>query len=538
MLKGTAVLLALALGLSSSSLVSAAETTVVSISAPDQVNTGETFTVSIAVTPNSAIAGVQFDLSFDPSLVTANRGEEGGLLAQDGANTYFNPGTIDNVAGTISGVAGAIISPGQTVSTPGTFAIITLTAGTTGGTVSLTLSNVVIGDIAGQSVPVSVVSGEVTINQTPAGGGGGGGGGGGSDTRAPVISDIETYDITKTTAIIRWKTNERTTSQLEYWASPHQFSALDETPLIFHKVYLTDLNPGTTYYYQTISEDFSGNGSISEEMTFTTLGTPAAFTTSALSISPFEAESGESLTISVLVTNTGEGTGTYEATLRIDNEIVASQEVSLVGSVSQEIIFTTSRDSAGTYNVDVNGVTGSFVVKEAATPEALAPEAPAPEAPVPESPELNITTSTVAFPRYDTKTDRLASVTISYEVNNDSETVNDAELILKASVDGEPVEEFSLFSRSRLVVGITRGSRDYVPSKGWQTGTYSFQTNLYVSGKYYATTTTNNLVEVRAESAVPVTSWALLGAMIGLALISIAGTVFVLLRRERFRFGA
>ncbi len=260
---------------------------------------------------------------------------------------------------------------------------------------------------------------------------------------------------------------------------------------------------------------------------------PAAFTASALSISPVEADSGESLTISVLVTNTGDGAGAYEATLRIDNEIVAGQEISLAGGASQEVIFTTSRDSAGTYNVDVNGVTGSFVVKEVATPEA-----PAPEAPAPESPALNITASTVAIPRYDTKTNRLATVTISYKVNNDSETVNNAELILKVSVDGEPVEEVSLFSDSRLEAGLTNSSRDYVPSQGWQTGNYSFQAELYVGDQYYATTTTNNLLEVTAESSVPVLRWALLGAMIGIALISITFIVFVLLRRDRLRFGA
>ena len=153
----------------SASLVYAQETTAVSISAPSQINVGEQFIVNILLEPRTAIAGVQFDLAFDPSLVTVDSVEEGQLLSQGGAATYFNPGVIDNAAGAINGVAGAITIPGQTVSGAGTFAIIILTAGTRGGTCPLTLSDVIVGDIDGQSVPVSPVNGEVTIavNQPP-----------------------------------------------------------------------------------------------------------------------------------------------------------------------------------------------------------------------------------------------------------------------------------------------------------------------------------------------------------------------------------
>lgn len=149
----------------SPTLISAAETTSITALAPDEsISGGEQFIISVVVEPNQAIAGVQFDLSFDPSLVTVNGVEEGNLLKQDGANTFFNPGTIDNATGTVSGVTGVITSPGQTVSTPGTLAIITLTAGTTGDTCPLTLSNVVIGNITGQSVPVSVINSQITIH--------------------------------------------------------------------------------------------------------------------------------------------------------------------------------------------------------------------------------------------------------------------------------------------------------------------------------------------------------------------------------------
>jgi len=165
--KALTIFLILALGLCPFNLALAQGSTVVSVSGPEEVNPVEQFTVEILVEPETAIAGVQFNLAFDSSLVTVDSVAQGNLLSQGGATTYFSAGAIDNIAGTISGVAGAITTPEQTVSTAGTFAVITLTAGTQGGISPLTLSSVVVGDINGQPVQVSVVSGQVAINQAP-----------------------------------------------------------------------------------------------------------------------------------------------------------------------------------------------------------------------------------------------------------------------------------------------------------------------------------------------------------------------------------
>ena len=113
------IFLILTLGLLLPGLVSAQAITDLNVSAPAEVNTGEQFTVDILIDPGTAIAGVQFDLAFDPSLVTVDSVAEGALLAQGGASTYFSPGVIDNVAGTITGAAGAITTPGQTFPQPG-----------------------------------------------------------------------------------------------------------------------------------------------------------------------------------------------------------------------------------------------------------------------------------------------------------------------------------------------------------------------------------------------------------------------------------
>jgi hypothetical protein len=150
-------------------MVSAAPpTTEVKISAPTEtVATGQQFAVSIAVVPSKAIAGMQFDLSFDASLAAVSTLEGGDLLNQGGAATFFNSGIIDNQAGTVTGVFGAITTPGATVSAPGTFATISFTAKTKKGTCPLSLSNVVVGDIGGNAVTISVVDGTVSIDQPP-----------------------------------------------------------------------------------------------------------------------------------------------------------------------------------------------------------------------------------------------------------------------------------------------------------------------------------------------------------------------------------
>jgi hypothetical protein len=157
-----AVLLVIALGLLCfPGVASAAETTTVTttvtISTPTEpIESGEQFSVSITVVPGTAIAGMQFDLHFDPSLVTVDDIKEGDLLIQGGASTLFNSGNIDSQAGTIRGAFGAITSPGETVSTQGTFATIILTARKQSGSCPLSLSSVIVGDIDGNPVPVSL----------------------------------------------------------------------------------------------------------------------------------------------------------------------------------------------------------------------------------------------------------------------------------------------------------------------------------------------------------------------------------------------
>ncbi len=209
---------------------------------------------------------------------------------------------------------------------------------------------------------------------------GGGGGGGGRDVTPPRLSDISTTTVGKTNADIYWRTQELSNSQVEYGESLSMLSKLDEEMVLNHHVQLTDLTPGTSYQYKVMSRDKSGNLAVSDEYTFTTLGVPPTFTTTALAIFPAEVDIGGSVTISVSVRNSGDAPGSYEVTLKIDDVLVATKAVDVAAGASQEVIFITSQNVAKTYAVSVNGLTGSFVVKPA--PPAPAP-APAPVPPPP-----------------------------------------------------------------------------------------------------------------------------------------------------------
>jgi len=95
---------------------------------------------------------------------------------------------------------------------------------------------------------------------------------------------------------------------------------------------------------------------------------PAEFTVSDLFISPTEVNIGERVSISLIVANTGGELGSYKVTLKINGVVEATKEVTVHAGFSKELTFTTLKDIAGTYSVDIDGLIGSFRVKEKPVP--------------------------------------------------------------------------------------------------------------------------------------------------------------------------
>ena len=89
---------------------------------------------------------------------------------------------------------------------------------------------------------------------------------------APVISGLAAGEITGTSAVVTWTTDQPLTSQVEYGksAAHGSLSAFVAVPLTSHLIKLTGLTPGTTYDFTALSTNSAGQVSKSPNMTFTT----------------------------------------------------------------------------------------------------------------------------------------------------------------------------------------------------------------------------------------------------------------------------
>ena len=85
------------------------------------------------------------------------------------------------------------------------------------------------------------------------------------DTKLPKTSGVEVLPLPDGTATVTWKTDEATTSAVEFGSSPGRLTGkrIDGQMVKTHSVVLTGLQPGQTYWYRAVSKDKSGNGSTS-----------------------------------------------------------------------------------------------------------------------------------------------------------------------------------------------------------------------------------------------------------------------------------
>jgi len=105
---------------------------------------------------------------------------------------------------------------------------------------------------------------------------------------------------------------------------------------------------------------------------------PAAFTISSLAISPTEVDIGQNVTINAIVVNTGGETGSYRVILKINGVVEATEEVTVSAGASKKVTFTTAKDVAGSYSVDVNGLSDSFAVTTPVPTPTPTPPVPTP----------------------------------------------------------------------------------------------------------------------------------------------------------------
>ena len=91
----------------------------------------------------------------------------------------------------------------------------------------------------------------------------------------PKVSDLDEMELSATSAKIAWTTAGSTSSWVDYGTSRSlSKSAGNDTMTVDHIVEITNLTPGTLYYYRVRGEDEAGNKYQSGVLTFTALVEP------------------------------------------------------------------------------------------------------------------------------------------------------------------------------------------------------------------------------------------------------------------------
>jgi hypothetical protein len=127
-----------------------------------QVEENESFTMDITITPDSAIAGAELQLEYDPALISVTKISEGSFLKQGNAGTIFSKGAIDNNNGTVTNIYGVTIGK-EMMLEPADFASIEFNSKDKAGISQITLKNVLVTNSTGTSLPVELNNGKVLI---------------------------------------------------------------------------------------------------------------------------------------------------------------------------------------------------------------------------------------------------------------------------------------------------------------------------------------------------------------------------------------
>jgi len=143
--------------------VAAVADTVVSIEPPNSgFALNKNFSLRIFVSDVSDLFAYQFDLGFDPKVLSATSVSEGSFL-RDAGPTFFVPGTIDNKAGTISFTADTLLGSARGFSVGGgTLATANFKAISTGIS-PVTLSDVTLLDSKLSTIDSAVEGGTVSV---------------------------------------------------------------------------------------------------------------------------------------------------------------------------------------------------------------------------------------------------------------------------------------------------------------------------------------------------------------------------------------
>jgi hypothetical protein len=92
------------------------------------------------------------------------------------------------------------------------------------------------------------------------------------DNKSPVVSSMQASEVTNSSAVVQWLTDEPGTSQIGYGIGNTSTLTTNDTNLAtFHRVTITGLSPYKVYTYKVMTSDSEGNQTITASKTFQTL---------------------------------------------------------------------------------------------------------------------------------------------------------------------------------------------------------------------------------------------------------------------------
>ncbi|HTP32285.1 MAG TPA: cohesin domain-containing protein [Candidatus Acidoferrales bacterium] len=147
-------------------LVSAPLLTAEPVISPGSVTVSNgVFSLPVSITGASDVYAFQFDLAFDPYILTLLSISEGSFLPTGGPTTFV-PGTIDNTVGTAANTADTLTGPVPGATGDGVLADFEFEA-TGAGTSPITLSNGILLDSSLSGIPFMTSPGSVTVPAVP-----------------------------------------------------------------------------------------------------------------------------------------------------------------------------------------------------------------------------------------------------------------------------------------------------------------------------------------------------------------------------------
>lgn len=156
-----------------------------------------------------------------------------------------------------------------------------------------------------------------------------------SDTIAPAITATQTANVGINSATITWTTNEYSDSAVFFGLSPGSYFSSTKGSVsavstgYLHTVNLSSLSADTTYYYQVVSTDSSGNKGTSGEFSFRTLPPPSGSVNVSQNFSLG--------TVSVFSDQTNVKIGSYSISASAASAITINSVTITVGSASSQV---------------------------------------------------------------------------------------------------------------------------------------------------------------------------------------------------------